>query len=163
MAESKTVVSPVRKHWRYHSLALSHWYGAVHILGHDFHDTCMVHSACAIGEPTIDSTRALWGHCKWEARGTHQLHSKLVQVNTRIPKRVYKWGMSPSGHCWNYHPGTLSFMLSQCHWFENQAPVDFIWWVPDYQMRRSDLTKWQGTNVVVLALATRATCCIGAL
>ena len=41
---------------------------------------------------------------------------------------LLKWDMSPSDHCWDYYPGTLSSSSSYCNIFEDCIPVDETWW-----------------------------------
>ena len=36
------------------------------------------------------------------------------------------WTCSPGGHCWNYHPGTLSSLWDHWNSIEDGIPVDFI-------------------------------------
>ena len=47
---------------------------------------------------------------------THQMDCR------QIMNRIHHTG----GHYWVHYPGVLDFLSQHCHWFEVQAPIDFI-------------------------------------
>ena len=56
--------------------------------------------------------------------------------------------MSPSGHCWLYHSGNITFLPSDSNLLNPQAP--------DFQMSRSHLTIWYGTTLITSVMAAKA-------
>ena len=72
------------------------------------------------------------------------LYSTSLTINKDLRNRTY----NPGGHNWDYYPGTRSPESSHCDSFEDRAQQ-----VPDLQMSCSDLTVWEGTSIVVPAMA----------
>ena len=72
------------------------------------------------------------------------LYSTSLTINQDLLNRT----CHPGGHNLNYYPVTRSPESSHCDSFEDRAPQ-----VPDLQMSCSDLTVWEGTRIVVPAMA----------
>ena len=83
------------------------------------------------------------------SNGTHKHKGRNVRSRARnhwdraCLGIYFQWGMSPSGHCWDYYPGALSSWSSRCISFEDRIETSqFPLLVPYLQMHCSYLTKW---------------------